>query len=74
MGIELRGLEGKRVLITGGGKGQGANHARAFADAGCDVAVIDIDHDIDGIYPLATSEMVAETVKEIEGRGRNAVV
>jgi NAD(P)-dependent dehydrogenase (short-subunit alcohol dehydrogenase family) len=36
MSSELRGLAGKRVLITGGGKGQGANHARAFAAAGCD--------------------------------------
>ena len=61
------------MLITGGGKGQGASHARAFADAGCDVAVIDIDHDIDGIYPLATAEMVAETVREVESRGRQAV-
>lgn len=73
MAITLRGLEGKRVLITGGGKGQGANHARAFADAGCDVAVIDIDHDIDGIYPLATAEMVAETVREVESRGRHGI-
>jgi NAD(P)-dependent dehydrogenase (short-subunit alcohol dehydrogenase family) len=73
MSVELRGLAGKSVLVTGGGKGQGAHHARAFADAGCDVAVLDIDHDIEGIYPLATRAMVAETVKEIESRGRQGV-
>ena len=42
MGVELRGLSGKTVLITGAGRGQGANHARAFAEAGCDVAAVDI--------------------------------
>jgi NAD(P)-dependent dehydrogenase (short-subunit alcohol dehydrogenase family) len=73
MSSELRGLAGKRVLITGGGKGQGANHARAFAAAGCDVAVLDIDHDINNIYPLSTAAMIAETIKEIESCGRQAV-
>jgi len=73
MSERLRGLEGKCVLITGGGKGQGANHARAFAAAGCDVAVLDIDHDIANIYALSTREMIAETVKEVESCGRQAV-
>ena len=31
MGAELRGLEGKKVLITGAAKGQGFSHAKAFA-------------------------------------------
>ena len=44
------------MLITGGGKGQGANHAHAFPDAGCDVAVIAIDHDIDGTVLFLASD------------------
>ena len=33
MGVELRGLAGKKVLITGAAKGQGFSHAKAFAEA-----------------------------------------
>ena len=43
----------KKVLITGAAKGQGFNHAKAFADAGCDVALLDITTPIDNIYALA---------------------
>lgn len=73
MAIELRGLEGKKVLITGGWKGQGFNHAKTFAEAGCDLALIDIDHDIDDIYALATPEMGEQAVAAIEERGRRAI-
>ncbi|MEQ8718487.1 MAG: SDR family NAD(P)-dependent oxidoreductase [Acidimicrobiales bacterium] len=73
MAIELRGLEGKKVLITGGWKGQGFNHAKAFAEGGCDVALLDIDHDIDDIYSLATPDMGASAVAAIEERGQRAV-
>lgn len=69
----LRGLEGRNVLITGAAKGQGLSHALAFADAGADVAVLDITEPIPDIYPLATAEMIEETVREIEGRGRRAI-
>ena len=40
----------------GRGKGQGANHAHTFPDAGCDVAVIAIDHDIDGMMLFLASD------------------
>ncbi len=39
--MELRGLAGKKVLITGASKGQGFSHAKAFAEAGCDIAALD---------------------------------
>jgi (-)-trans-carveol dehydrogenase len=73
MGIELRGLAGKKVLVTGGAKGQGFSHVKAFADAGCDVAVLDIATPIADIYPLATAEMIDLAVKAVEERGRRAI-
>ena len=69
MGVELRGLEGKNVLITGASKGQGFSHAKAFAEAGCNIAAIDITEPIPDIYPLGTPETMAATVKAIEAEG-----
>ena len=73
MAVELRGLEGKVALVTGGGKGQGANHARALAEAGCDVAVLDIARNIEGVYDLATPGDLNLTVKQVQERGRRAL-
>ena len=73
MGIELRGLAGKKVLITGAAKGQGFNHAKAFAEAGCDVALIDVTHPVPDIYELATPEMMAAAVRAIEDRGQRGI-
>jgi len=73
VGIELRGLAGKKVLVTGGAKGQGFNHAKAFAEAGCDVAILDITSKVADIYDLATPDMMDAAVKAIEQRGQRAV-
>lgn len=73
MAAALRGLEGKNILITGAAKGQGLSHALAFADAGADVAALDITEPIPDIYPLATAQMLEDTVREIESRGRRAI-
>jgi len=73
VGIELRGLAGKKVLITGGAKGQGFNHAKAFAEAGCDVAILDITTPIPDIYDLANPDMMSAAVKAIEDRGQRGV-
>jgi len=74
MATELRGLEGKKVLITGAAKGQGFSHAKAFAEAGCDIAAIDITHPVDpDLYAVATPEMMDATVAAIEERGRRCV-
>ena len=70
---ELRGLRGRNVLITGAAKGQGYSHAKAFADAGADVAALDITEPIPDAYPLATAEMLDATVADIEGRGRRCI-
>src|SRR4051812_38402284 len=73
MSATLRGLEGKNVLITGAAKGQGFNHAKAFADAGADIAALDITEPITDIYPLATAQMLESAVAAIEERDRRAV-
>lgn len=73
MGVELRGLEGKVALITGAGRGQGANHARALAEAGCDVAVLDICAPMPPLYATATAEDLALTAKQVEAAGRRSL-
>jgi NAD(P)-dependent dehydrogenase (short-subunit alcohol dehydrogenase family) len=69
----LRGLEGKNVLITGAAKGQGFSHAKAFADAGADIAALDITEPIADIYPLATAQMLEDTVTAVEDRDRRII-
>ena len=73
MGVELRGLSGKVVLITGAGRGQGANHARNFAEAGCDVVALDICAPIEGLYDTATAADLALTVEQVEERDQRAL-
>ncbi|MCE3549871.1 SDR family NAD(P)-dependent oxidoreductase [Pseudonocardia sp. RS11V-5] len=73
MAAVLRGLEGKNVLITGAAKGQGFSHAKAFADAGADIAALDITEPIADIYPLATAQMLDDTVKAIEDKDRRVI-
>ncbi len=73
MPATLRGLEGKNVLITGAAKGQGYSHALAFADAGADVAALDITDPIPDIYALATSQMLEDTVRAVESTGRRCL-
>src|SRR3954454_20473551 len=73
MSATLRGLEGKNILITGAAKGQGFNHAKAFADAGADIAALDITEPITDIYPLATAEMLESAVAAIEERDRRVI-
>ncbi len=69
MAVELRGLDGKVALVTGAGRGQGANHARALAEAGCDVAALDICAPMPGLYDTATEADLEQTVKEVEASG-----
>lgn len=41
MSASLLGIEGKKALIVGGGRGMGEASARLLAEAGCDIAVLD---------------------------------
>lgn len=56
-------LEGKKALVTGAGRGLGRGFANALAEAGCDVAVIDV-----------IAENAERTAKEIaESTGRKTI-
>jgi NAD(P)-dependent dehydrogenase (short-subunit alcohol dehydrogenase family) len=55
-------IDGKVVIVTGGGKGIGKVYCREFARAGAKVVVADIDH-----------EANEDTVAEIRGFGGEAV-
>lgn len=61
--MALLGLEGKRALVVGGGRGMGESSALFLATAGCDVAVLDNE--------AARAETVAAGVR---ARGRKGAV
>ncbi|MET7896523.1 SDR family NAD(P)-dependent oxidoreductase [Streptomyces mirabilis] len=59
---DLLGLAGRTALVTGAGSGIARATAHRLADAGCDVAVVDLD--------VAAAE---RTVAEMTAKGRKAV-
>jgi SDR family mycofactocin-dependent oxidoreductase len=68
-------FQGRSVLITGGSRGQGRNHAVRFAREGADVAFVDVvSGSIETVpYPVSGAEEMAETVDLIEAEGRRAL-
>ncbi len=67
-------LEGKVAFITGGAQGQGRAHALACAREGADVVLLDVAKQLDGVgHPMASPEILAETVAEVEKLDRRAV-
>jgi len=42
---EIFGLQGRRAIVWGGGQGMGQASALRLAEAGCDIAVIDLERD-----------------------------
>ncbi len=57
----MRGLKGKRVIVTGGGSGIGREVCKRFAEEGSEVGIFDLN-----------GEGAAETVAQIEAAGGKA--
>ncbi|MEB3031228.1 mycofactocin-coupled SDR family oxidoreductase [[Mycobacterium] nativiensis] len=67
-------VENKVVLVTGGARGQGREHAVRLAEEGADIILFDICGDIEhNDYPLATERDLEEARLEVEKTGRRAV-
>lgn len=60
--LDLFGLEGKRALVVGGGQGMGESSARLLAQAGCDVAIVDV-----------LAERAERVAGVVQGLGRKSV-
>lgn len=58
--IEKMRLDGKKIFVTGGARGIGMNYAKAVAEAGADVAIVDID--------LKAAKETAERLAKETGR------
>jgi SDR family mycofactocin-dependent oxidoreductase len=67
-------LAGKVALVTGAARGMGRSHAVRLAEEGADVIAVDLCDQIASVpYPMATSDDLAITVKEVEQRGQRIV-
>ncbi|MBK8174711.1 MAG: mycofactocin-coupled SDR family oxidoreductase [Rhodospirillales bacterium] len=67
-------LDGKVALITGAARGQGRAHAVTMAREGADIAALDICRQLSyPRYPLATTDDLAETVRQVGELGRKAL-
>lgn len=58
--MEKMRLDGKKIFVTGGARGIGMNYAIAVAEAGADVAIVDMD--------IAAAQKTAEHIAEATGQ------
>ncbi|RBY75504.1 SDR family mycofactocin-dependent oxidoreductase [Geodermatophilus sp. TF02-6] len=68
-------VEGKVAFITGAARSQGRSHAVRLAQEGADVIAVDLCGPVESIqmYPPATAEDLAETVRQVEELDRRIV-
>jgi (+)-trans-carveol dehydrogenase len=68
-------VEGKVAFITGAARSQGRSHALRLAQEGADIIAVDLAGPVDSIsmYPPATEEDLAETVRQVEALDRRIV-
>jgi (+)-trans-carveol dehydrogenase len=67
-------VEGKVAFITGAARGQGRSHAIRLAEEGADIIAVDICAQLDSVpYAMATSDDLAETVRQVESLDRRIV-
>ena len=68
-------VEGKVAFITGAARSQGRSHAVRLAQEGADIIAVDIAAPVESIqmYPPATDEDLAETVRQVEALDRRIV-
>ena len=67
-------VEGKVAFITGAARGQGRSHALRLAQEGADIIAVDICNQVGTVkYPMATSEDLQQTVKDVEALDRRIV-
>ena len=68
-------VQGKVAFVTGAARSQGRSHALRLAQEGADIIAVDVCGPIDtiGMYPPATEEDLAETVRQVEALDRRIV-
>ena len=68
-------VAGKVAFITGAARSQGRSHALRLAQEGADIIAVDLAGPVESIrmYPPATKEDLAETVRQVEALDRRIV-
>jgi SDR family mycofactocin-dependent oxidoreductase len=67
-------FSGKVAFVTGAAHGQGRSHAQHYAKHGADVAVVDINENMETVpYDLGTEDELAETADLVEAEGGEAL-
>ena len=72
--VERCAVSRKVAFITGAARGQGRAFALRLAEAGMDIAAVDVCTDIEGVsYSLATEADLAGTIAGVEAAGGRAL-